>query len=1162
MKNRKISKSISVALSCALVLSNIPYSYALTTSSNSDNTNISGRNSIESGDVYLIDGEDSTTKGNGTLNNPYRNIRTALKNIKDGQTLKIIGTVSYTKYDVHTDKSPLPLFINKNITIEGASGNSPTDKDCDSFVLRAPIQLGANVTFKNINLQLVPQVILGEGGTQSILGAQNSMAATIFAAGHTLTMDNVSTKVGTNPAQDSERPYISGGSYKNQGTLGKKSVINITNPNSQTKFKAIYAGDYWNDRNLDVEINLNGSLLENTIFTGGFSGPLTGTVDIKLGSKSNIYNIDNRNHNGKTNVILDKDVYIDNFNATGINSLTLNENSKLILKNGSNFDVENTTLKKDSVIDFRKANSLNIENNLVGGNSANNSGCILLSNNHTLNIGNEVSGFVKLNYLNTIYSQAIAANHDYIRAGKNSNGDFILDNIAHKGYILEPHISGDHKIWTAIKGKHIFKDFSWGSEHSKIINPSTYDDYYISLNFINTNGGKYIPYNEEWDDFEFTLRKANGEVLDENSIMDDDEVCFMINYSTGEVILNILKEDYEGNITLIAKNKTTNKVISKDISISIDKSLDTTPSNPETPEQKPSTPNNPETSIQIGTVSTLEAESKTYNSAELTWDKVEDVSGYEVYMSTQQDGHYTLKSTIKGNSTTSANISGLDTNTTYYFKVRAYKESGNNKNYGEYSPVISTKPTLSSSSAKIESLTYNSAKISWNEVSGANGYEIYVSNEKDGKYTLKTSITSGKTTSYTNTNLNTNTTYYYKVRAYRIVGSNKVYNSYSPVISAKPTLSSSSAKIESLTYNSAKISWNAVNGASGYELYVSDEKDGKYTLKTSITSGKTTSYTDTNLNTNTTYYYKVRAYRTVGSTKIYNSYSPVISAKPQLKTTKLKISIPSYNSSKLSWNAVSGANGYEIYVSTEKEGEYTLKTSITNGKTTSYTDTNLNTNTTYYYKARAYRTVNSKKVYSPYSEIVSAKPVLKTPSAKAVAATYNSAKVSWSAISGATGYEIYSSTSKDGKYTLKKTISNKSTVNYTDTNLDTNTTYHYKMRAYRAVGDKKVYSGYSSVVPVKPELATISLKTSTTSKKATLKWNKIQGADGYEVYSSTESKGTYTLKQSISDANTVTFTDINLASGKTYYYKVRPYRNIKGKMIYGKFCPVKGQKVK
>ena len=287
-------------------------------------------------------------------NNPYQNIRTALKNIKNGQTLKLVGTVSYTKYEVDNEKAPLPLIIDKNITIEGSSGKLPTDVDADGLVIRAPIQLGANVTFKNIKLQLVPQVVLGAGGRQNILGAQSPMAATIFAAGNTLTLDNVNTKVGTNSLQDKDRPYISGGTYKNNGTLGKKSVINIINPNSQTKFAAIYAGDYWNDRNIDVEINLNSSVLNNKIYTGGFSKKLTGNVSVRLGDKSNIYSFDKTNHSGNLNVTVDKDSYMDNLDINGIDELTLDENAKVILKKGSDLNIKNINIKKDSVLDLRK----------------------------------------------------------------------------------------------------------------------------------------------------------------------------------------------------------------------------------------------------------------------------------------------------------------------------------------------------------------------------------------------------------------------------------------------------------------------------------------------------------------------------------------------------------------------------------------------------------------------------------------------------------------------------------------------------------------------------------------------------------------------------------------------------------------------------------------
>ena len=773
MKIKTIKQNLSLLLSCVLILTNVANTYALSSIRADKNINITTIETSQANVVYLKNGEGSLTLGNGTVNNPYQNIRTALKNIKNGQTLKLVGTVSYTKYEVDNEKAPLPLIIDKNITIEGSSGKLPTDVDADGLVIRAPIQLGANVTFKNIKLQLVPQVVLGAGGRQNILGAQSPMAATIFAAGNTLTLDNVNTKVGTNSLQDKDRPYISGGTYKNNGTLGKKSVINIINPNSQTKFAAIYAGDYWNDRNIDVEINLNSSVLNNKIYTGGFSKKLTGNVSVRLGDKSNIYSFDKTNHSGNLNVTVDKDSYMDNLDINGIDELTLDENAKVILKKGSDLNIKNINIKKDSVLDLRKGNNLNLKGNLTGANNVNNAGCVLIASTQTLNISNEVIGITKLNHLNTIYSQVVANNHQYVKANKSSNGDFVLDNIVHRGYILEKNISGNNKIWTVVKGNNIFKDFIWGSEYNEIIKPSKYKDYDISLSFINDKGANYIPYNQDWDDFEFTLKKADGTILDEYSALDDMDICFIVNYLSGEITLNILNENYEGTVRLSVKNKVANKSAIKDIIISKEKIVELKPEIPNKPEEKPNK------------VSGIKATSNSYNSIKLTWNKtVNGANGYAVYRSTSKDGKYTLRKTITSKNTIEFTDTGLDTNTTYYYKVRPYRMIEDKKEYGSYSEIVCAKPVLSKTTITVSS-TSKKATIKWNKVLGASGYKVYSATSSDGTYSLKKTITSINTLSYTNTNLVSGKTYYYKVRAYRNVNGNVVYGPYSVVKSQK-----------------------------------------------------------------------------------------------------------------------------------------------------------------------------------------------------------------------------------------------------------------------------------------------------------------------------------------------------------------------------------------
>ena len=202
---------------------------------------------------------------------------------------------------------------------------------------------------------------------------------------------------------------------------------------------------------------------------------------------------------------------------------------------------------------------------------------------------------------------------------------------------------------------------------------------------------------------------------------------------------------------------------------------------------------------------------------------------------------------------------------------------------------------------------------------------------------------------------------------------------------------------------------------------------------------------------------------------VSNKYLKIDSSNqqsPTLSKPTVKVSSNSYNSNKLSWNKVTGSSGYEVLRATSKTGTYKSVKTITSGSTVSYTDKSLATGTTYYYKVRAYRTVDKKKVYSSYSSIVSAKPVLKTPSVKLTSGS-KKATIKWEKISGASGYEVYRATSKSGKYSKIKTITKNSTVSYVNSSLTKNKTYYYKVRAYRTVNGKKIYSSYSVAKSVK-----------------------------------------------------------------------------------------------
>lgn len=191
-----------------------------------------------------------------------------------------------------------------------------------------------------------------------------------------------------------------------------------------------------------------------------------------------------------------------------------------------------------------------------------------------------------------------------------------------------------------------------------------------------------------------------------------------------------------------------------------------------------------------------------------------------------------------------------------------------------------------------------------------------------------------------------------------------------------------------------------------------------------------------------------------------------------MKKPSVSLSNASSTSIKISWKKVTGAKKYTVYRSTKKSTGYKAVKTTTG---VSFTNSSLKTGTTYYYKVKA---INGK--ISATSAVVSKKAVpAKTTSVKATAQC-SSIKLSWAKAKDVTGYEIYYSDTKNGKY--KKLASTKST-SYTNKSLKVGKTRYYKVRAYKKSGKKTYYGAYSSVVSKKTAHAPSTSWTIT--KKAT-----------------------------------------------------------------------------
>ena len=183
------------------------------------------------------------------------------------------------------------------------------------------------------------------------------------------------------------------------------------------------------------------------------------------------------------------------------------------------------------------------------------------------------------------------------------------------------------------------------------------------------------------------------------------------------------------------------------------------------------------------------------------------------------------------------------------------------------------------------------------------------------------------------------------------------------------------------------------------------------------------------------------------------------------KVTNLKSSKKTYNSITLSWDKIDNVTGYKVYRYDVKTESYKLIKTISDASTTSYTNSKLTSATKYLYKVRSYKIVNNKTHNGDYSSSLAATTKPPTPTVKLTSPSTKKIKLTWTNISSrTTGYDIYMATSKNGTY---KNIGSTSNKSFTKGNLTKGKTYYFKVRAYRTIDGKKVYSSYSSIKSIK-----------------------------------------------------------------------------------------------
>jgi transcriptional regulator CtsR len=496
----------------------------------------------------------------------------------------------------------------------------------------------------------------------------------------------------------------------------------------------------------------------------------------------------------------------------------------------------------------------------------------------------------------------------------------------------------------------------------------------------------------------------------------------------------------------------------------------------------------------------------------------------------------------------------LNWNTTYYWRVNARDSFGSTSAWSSsrYFKTAVGPPPNAPSDLIATPISSSQINLTWQDNSSdETGFKIE-RKTGSGSYSQIATVGAG-VTSYSNTFLSAGTTYYYRVRAYSAAGNSDYSNEASattlPPPPSAPTLKSpaSASTVPSLT---PRLEWNASSGAVSYGVQVATTSS--FTNLLVNETGITDLFYDIapgTLNWNTTYYWRVNARNSYGSTSSWSSYRYFKTAVGPPPNTPSNLVATPISSSRidLSWqDNSSDETGFKIERKTGS-GSYSQIATVGAG-VTSYSNTLLSASTTYYYRVRAYKgTLNSD-----YCEEASATtlppppsaPTLKSPASASTVPSLTP-RLEWNASSGAVSYGVQvATTSSFTNLLVNETGITDLFYDVSEGILNWNTTYYWRVNARNSYGSTSSWSSsryFKTATGPPPNAPSNLTATPISSSQINLTWQDNSSDEtGFKIERRTSS-GSYFQIATVG-AGVTSYSNTFLSASTTYYYRVRAYK--------------------
>jgi subtilisin family serine protease len=550
------------------------------------------------------------------------------------------------------------------------------------------------------------------------------------------------------------------------------------------------------------------------------------------------------------------------------------------------------------------------------------------------------------------------------------------------------------------------------------------------------------------------------------------------------------------------------------------------------PDIPPAPPPPPPPSGGPAAPTALTASATSTSSIVLTWeDNAPNETGYKVERRDTAGNFFQLA--LLGPDTTTYTSTNLASGVEYFFRVRAAGSTADSY-YSNVASATTFPPPPPPSGVTATALSPSTIRVDWVDNS-SNETAFRVERSTNGTQWLFVANTPANVTTSTSLYLTPNTTYYFRVRATQDAN----FSAWSATASATtfpPPAAPTNVVATATGSSSITVSWTD-NSSSETNFRVERSMNGSAFSQVAQVGANVTSWTNLNLTPGTTYSYRVRAVEgsAVSDPSAVSSATTLGAPAAPTNLVATPVSLTSIN---LTWTDNStGESGFRIERSSD--GVTFLQVGSVGANVTSFTNNFLTGGASYWYRVRAYE----GGLNGPWSEVVvgSTMPPPAAPTNATAAALSNaSIRVDWTDnATSETGYKV--ERSLDGvAWTQVMTLPANATT-WTNVNLTAGTTYHYRVRA----NEGTVNGAFSNVATATtfPPPATPTGVTATALSTSSIRvdWTDNSSSEqGFRIERSTDGGATWTQVVQLGP-NVTTWTNIFLAPGTTYHYRIRAY---------------------